>query len=480
MREKYISPEDAKNSEIVYISGKHAEEVGLEKLARRQAQLQGIHTLVLDRMCLRHRAGDTEHDQAVASLCANITSLDLGGNLFETWEEIMALCRLFPKLVSLTLDGNRFTSPSDPTQTLQLPNIRHLSLESTLLTPAEIATAAAALPSLSTLILAHNNHAAWPTHTPLPATLHTLDLSNNNIQSLTSLSHLLPTLPNLHTLHLKSNTLTSPPSLQPPPNPLSPTLHTLDLRSNAISTWALITTLPPLFPALQNLHVAQNPLYTTLAHPTTRQPLTPEDGWMLTLARLPKLKTLNYSSVDDKQRLNAETYYLGLVAREVAGLKGVERERVLEGHPRWGELCAEYGEPVVEEGKEEGEGGPGALGRRFVEVAFSFGGRETGEAEEWMEEVPRSASVYALLGRVGKRVGVMPLRLRLVWETGERDPIRGDVGVGYAVEWWDSEDEDTGLGEGEWAAREVELVHGTRMVGTYFEGKRARVRVELK
>lgn len=203
---------------------------------------------------------------------------------------------------------------------------------------------------------------------------------------------------------------------------------------------------------------------------------------MLLLARLPRIQTLNHSAVTSQERLNAETFYLNRLAREIAPLSSKEREDVLREHPRWAELCEEYGEPVAlgEGQKGVGEGwGREQLGARFVVVSFVFASDGDGKGGDWTEDVPRSESVYALLGRVGRRVGVLPLGLRLVWETGERDPVGS--GTGDGPEWWDSEDEDgDGEGEKEWVAREVELVAGTRMVGTYFEGTGARVRVEVR
>ena len=101
--------------------------------------------------------------------------------------------------------------------------------------------------------------------------------------------------------------------------------------------------------------------------------------------------------------------------------------------------------------------------------------------EEWKSAIPRSASVYALLGRVGKRLDLSPMKLKLIWETGERDPVRRGGSGSDAPEWWDSSDEEDEAGgeESEWVAREVQLVAGTRMVGSYFEGRTARVRVEV-
>ena len=160
--------------------------------------MQGIHNLVLDRMCIRHREIDHEADQFVSSICANITSLDLGGNLFESWNEILLVCRLFPRLSSLTLDGNRFRNIEGPNSSSDLPNIRYLSLTDTLSSPDEVSLVIKTFPSLQTLILANNELGAWNTSSStsgLPETIHSVDLSGNQITTLASLESLL-TLPN--------------------------------------------------------------------------------------------------------------------------------------------------------------------------------------------------------------------------------------------------------------------------------------------
>ena len=93
------------------------------------------------------------------------------------------------------------------------------------------------------------------------------------------------------------------------------------------------------------------------------------------------------------------------------------------------------------------------------------------------------------------------MHLRLIWETGERDPVggRGDddrwsVSSGEdrsaeegeeGIEDVDAEKDevlkvDANREEGKWIRREVELVDGTREVGFWIEGREARVRVEWR
>jgi hypothetical protein len=440
-------------------------------------------------MCIRHCESNQEDDQAVSSLCANITSLDIGGNLFESWHEILRICRLFPRLSSLTLDGNRLRDLQNADPDRLFPNIRYLGLRDTLLEGDEIAKISKSFPSLQTLILANNELEAWNSSSGtsnLPSTVHSLDLSGNKITTLTSLTSLL-TLPNLHTLLLKANKIGSSTSPTPPLTTLSQPLQTLDLRSNEIATWTLPSSLLTTFPSLKYLLVASNPLYLNLKS-ADNKPLTPSDGYTLTLARLPQLQTLNHSTVTDKERLNAETYYLGQIARELALNPSHQRAEILAAHPRWTALCEEYGEPAATAPRGEGDVDPASLGARFVAVTFCLGAsakdallsNQCDTEEEWTADIPRSGSVYSLLGRVGKRLDILPLKLQLIWESGERDPVRKGGEGGDAPEWWDSSDEEDGGEEGEWVAREVKLVVGTRMVGSYFEGRVARVRVEVR
>jgi hypothetical protein len=478
-------PEDAgTGGQIVYFSSKKAEEVGFEKFAKRQAQLQGIHVLVLDHMRIRGECPQDELD-TIPEICANITDLDLGSNLFESLDEILGIAKLLPKLRNLVLDGNRM-SISTPRRKLE--NIKSLSLSNTLLEWTEISATASHFPNLTSLTAASNDLQAISLE-PLPASLEVLDLIGNSFSTLVSLA-ILRTCRSLHTISLKKNLISTTGPL--PKEPFGSALHTLDLSHNSIQTWSLIDSLPNLYPSLQHLRTASNPLYTHLTTPAGR-PLTAEDGYMLTIARLPNLKTLNYSTITSKERLNAETYYLSQIAAEIglvtSGPDGVAA--VKRAHPRWAELVEEYGEPVIASSttgaaSKEGELDPNSLAAKLATLHFHisdpalFSDLPPSE-RDWTEEIPKSFDVYFVLGLVGKRLNILPTRLRLIYETGEWDPAHRGAGLAE-VEEWDSEDEeDGGHGTGkEMVRREVELVGRTRALGTYVEGREANVRVEMK
>jgi hypothetical protein len=79
-------------SQVIRISGKAAEEVGFEKIARQQAQLQTLHIVVLDNMLIEAYDDKTSKSTAasvsgeqdgldqISTTCPNIIELDLGRN----------------------------------------------------------------------------------------------------------------------------------------------------------------------------------------------------------------------------------------------------------------------------------------------------------------------------------------------------------------------------------------------------------------
>ena len=89
--------------EIVRISGKTAEEVGFDKIARQQSQLQNLRIVVLDDLLIKHE-DSPERRVTISETCTSISTLDLGWNLLETVDEIAAICAQLGKLQSLKLE----------------------------------------------------------------------------------------------------------------------------------------------------------------------------------------------------------------------------------------------------------------------------------------------------------------------------------------------------------------------------------------
>ncbi|KAK4983376.1 hypothetical protein LTR66_008844 [Elasticomyces elasticus] len=446
LRAKY-APEVTHVVQNIRISGKEAEEIGFVKIRRQQAHLQNLRTVVVDGMRIamfdRGVGGDASD---IRQTCPNVTELDLSRNLLETWSNITQITSSMPALTSLSASNNNLGCLTDFTPT---------------------------------------------------STLTTITLENNAFEKLTDLSPLAK-LRLLQKLVLKNNQISAIPLVvssdvsvdSTSPVDFASTVYDIDVSSNQILSWSFINALPSVFPGLTHLRVSYNPLYYSLIS-AEGKPLTAEDGYMLTIARLPRLRYLNYSAITGKERLNAETYYLSQIAVELADNPPEREADVLAQHPRYAELCEEYGEPAIARAAKDLIN-PNSLAARLISFVFQLSPiavRMVDNSIEpiWKTEIPKSFSIYNVLGMVGKHYGMPPMQLRLVLETGEQDPAARKMGGTYQVDEWDSSDEEVdatgGLNAREgimWVEREEEMVAGSRAVGTYVEGTSGKVRVERK
>ncbi|KAK3300088.1 uncharacterized protein B0H64DRAFT_6902 [Chaetomium fimeti] len=527
----------------IKFSGKVAEEVGFEKISRQQAQLDELQFVILDGVQVAH-ATDPERDghQSIHQVCPKVRELDLSRNLFERFGPVVQICSELKLLRSLRVNGNRFRDIFDD-EVLEsagdaFAGVTELALEDTLLSWQEICHIASKFPSLTTLHAGSNQLSTLTAIPPAPfaTSLVSLHLELNDFTSLSSLAP-LATIPTLRNLLLKGNYISTinPPSSPPPI--FGPNLHYLDLSYNLIASWTFIDALPATIPGLTSLRLTHNPLYTDpdlddtttttttttttptpTSIPTPPKPIFPlteritprptassarksEEAYMLTLARLPALRTLNFSAVTPADRADADMFYLSRIARQLAAVPegGDTKEEgvVLARHRRWAELCELYGEPVVVRRGEVVDAG--FLEARVVGVEFVFcGGGGGGEGKEVVRrvQVPKSFDIYAVKGVVGRVFGLSPLRVRLVWETGEWDPVGGfDEAEGEGDEEdreaeWERREEEGGAAGGEvaglerkggrWVRREVELRDGPRQFGYCVDGLEARIRVERR
>lgn len=474
LTEKYVSVDGAQSGEIIYVSrSKQIEKVGFEKFAARQAELRGIHVLVLDHMQIGPHIPQDDHE-TITKICANITDLDISGNMFEELDDILTLCSLFPKLKRLHLDRNRFRMRPESQRCLD--GIRTVSMEDTLLAEKEIEICLSSFQYVEELILADNILTTWQ-KARLPESLTSINLAHNSFRYLDQIAAIL-SLPRLRMLNLKNNDISSITQVNTslPTKVLSSTIQDLDLARNQINSWHFFHDLLGALPALQSLRVSDNPLFSVLRSAEGNL-LSAEDGYMLTIARLPAVKTLNYSTIREKDRLNAEKYYLSQIATELARADDAGADAIVKLHPRWKALCQQYGEPVIDRRPSDNID-PNSLAARLITLHLTY--VHAGSSRQWTREIPRACNVYVLYGLVGKELDLMPFELRLIWETGESDPVSA-TNEYHGPEYWDSSDEDEAQGaQALWRARSVELVPGTRPIGTYLEGRQASIRVEFR
>ncbi|KAI1265927.1 Thioesterase/thiol ester dehydrase-isomerase [Xylariaceae sp. FL1019] len=494
LQDKYTA--ELLNTNAIQFSGKVAEEVGFEKIRKKQAQLSELRYAVLDgtRIATVYEKGDP----SVSETCPKVIELDLSRNLFTRLGTVAKICAELPSLRNLRLNGNRFRDVFEDEDLFEssnpFQNIKELGLEETLLAWEEIIRIATKFGSLSGLT-ASTNQLSGLSATPflsLTSTLTTLSLEFNNFTAITHVAS-LDALTALRNLHLKGNNIATI-RLADTDDSLpvfSSSLQYLDVSYNQVASWAFVDELPICFPGLISLRFAHNPIYDNPdpEHSTNVQNVT-EEAYMFTVGRLANLKTLNFGIISATDRQNAEMFYLARIGKQMAAVHESQENDIIKHHRRYLELCELYGPPVVNRTREIN---PAFLEARLVNIQFVF---ETKGEQPVVKatRIPKSFDIYAVKGIAGKLFNMRPLGLRLVWETGEWDPVAGfDDEVEDSSE--DEEEllvpENRGDSEsskglqaderpGKWVRREVELSDSPRQLGFCVDGLEARIRVEIR
>jgi tubulin-specific chaperone E len=326
----------------------------------------------------------------------------------------------------------------------------------------------------------------------LTSTLTSLNIEFNDFTAVTQLSS-LAALTSLRHLHLKGNNISAirlAGSHESSPV-FSTSLQYLDISYNQISSWEFVDELPICFPGLTSLRFAHNPIYDNPNLELSANPKNfAEEAYMFTVGRLANLKTLNFGTISAADRQDAEMFYLAHIGKHLATVPETREPEILQHHKRYEELCELYGPPTVNRTKEIN---PAFLEARLVSIQFVIH-PEGHDAVQRATRVPKSFDIYAVKGIAGKLFGVKPLSLRLIWETGEWDPV-----AGFDDEVEDSSDDEeelsteqeekaTILGDnshagekaGKWVRREVELPDGPRQLGFCIDGSEAKIRIEMR
>jgi hypothetical protein len=316
----------------------------------------------------------------------------------------------------------------------------------------------------------------------LSSTLTTLTLEFNDFSTLADLASIAP-LTSLRNLHLKGNNITAlaPEGSEPPVFPLS--LEYLDVSYNDVQSWSFVDKLPKHVPGLKSLRISHNPVYD--ATDMDANPSSSEESHMFTIARIGALKSLNFSQITADDRSNAEMFYLSRIGKQLSAVAESDEADILALHPRYEELCELYGEPAI---LRRPDVNPAFLDARLVTVGFRLH-----DGAEKMTKIPKAVDIYAVKGIAGKLFDMAPLKLNLIWETGEWDPVAGfDDQEGDSSDEEDAEEErerqgiDTHAAEdvsdrpGRWVKREVELKDGPRQLGYCVDGMDVKIRIEAR
>lgn len=97
--EKYAS--ELEKTAVIRFSNKVAEEVGFDKIQRKQAQLSELKVVIVDGA--RIASAYSDGDERIAQVFPKIVELDLSRNLFQQFGTVVAICSELPALRSLRL-----------------------------------------------------------------------------------------------------------------------------------------------------------------------------------------------------------------------------------------------------------------------------------------------------------------------------------------------------------------------------------------
>ncbi|KAK8020297.1 hypothetical protein PG990_005435 [Apiospora arundinis] len=500
LKEKYTA-EIATGGIEIRFSGKLAEEVGFEKIRRKQADLAELKHAILDGTRVAH-AYD-EGDERIRDTCPKVINLELSRNLFTHMGTVAGICSELPGLRNLRLNGNRFQDVFND-EGLQdaeniFANVTELALEENLMDWNEICHVATKFPGLADLSVDLNQLSSLPA-VPLKSlstSLVSLNLEFNEFTSFTDIAS-LSEMKSLRNLHLKGNNISAIiPNASDPAPIFSSSLRFLDISYNKVSTWSFIDDLPSTFPGLTSLRFAHNPIYENPDPELSAQSKSiGEDAYMITVGRLAQLEKLNFGNITKADRQDAEMFYLARIGKHLAAVSPNQEAEVLQNHKRYEALCELYGAPAVSRTKEIN---PAFLEARLINVQFIYHpprGENDAYPLEKTSKIPKSYDIYRVKGIAGKLFAQKPLDLRLIWETGEWDPV---AGFDDEVDEDDSGEEENDMEEdvvagvdagdgtsqaekkvGKWVKREVELRDGPRQLGFCVDGLEAKVRVEVR
>ncbi|ROW18282.1 hypothetical protein VPNG_00023 [Cytospora leucostoma] len=510
LQEKYASEVTANQTPIssgpqVIISGKVAEEIGFDKIRKQQARLEKLKVVILDTLRLDRASDPSAGEKSIRKVCPEVVELDLSRNLLTRLEEVVEICSQLKALRKLKISGNRLQDTAAYLNSKgyesAFAGVRELAVDEMLLDWQNICNIATGFQDLTALYASANQLSNLPAGhaVALPSTLTSIHVEFNEFTSISAVAS-LASLPSLKNLYLKANNISAITSDASQDEPVfSKALSYLDISYNKVSSWSFIDALPDSFPGLTSLRLAHNPVYENpglgLDIDTTDATIAAggkatvtEEAYMLTVGRLACLTILNFSAITPNDRTNAEMFYLSRIGRQLSAVPEEEEGQVLSQHRRYAELCDIYGEPVVVRREEVN---PSFLEARLINVSFRPGpglGQATEDIVMQQAQIPKSVDIYAVKGIAGRIFGLEPLKTRLIWETGEWDPV-----AGFDDEAGDSDEDENDIDDygevvggreaegnkaGRWIKREVELKGSPRQFGFCVDGLDVSIRVE--
>ena len=182
-------------------------------------------------------------------------------------------------------------------------------------------------------------------------------------------------------------------------------------------------------------------------------------------------------------------YYLSQITKELASAPLDQTPAVVAKHGRYSELCRTYGQPEISR-PVANSFSPNSLAARLLSIHFTLDQATSSQIPEtnghrgrqsFEMTIPHSCTIYIVLGLVGKRTGLPPMLLQLIWETEEKriSPLVHEGGASERGEDEFLADEPRQMEREHSSIPEQALTPRTRTLSSWFENMTAvRVRVE--
>ncbi|KAK9479423.1 hypothetical protein V1514DRAFT_328586 [Lipomyces japonicus] len=383
---KYEHEIEKKN---VVFGTKVVERVGFDKFRRLLTQLDKLTFVSLQNERVKYASDN------LAEVCPRLQDLDLSQNLFESVNEVAKIVAQLPKLTSLTLNGNRFLDwELDDELKDSFANITMISLSATLIPHQVLLQLGKLFPNakvcnLAANLLSESNLAfktAWH--------VESLDLSFNNFSTIPHIRQ----CPSLDRLNLSHNSIPVVSGLLE--WTAAGRITSIDLRYNLISAWSSVDMLVSAFTTTKEARLRWNPLFAEMNE---------DEAHVLTIARWGSLQSLNGTKISDRERTNAEIYFMNKVV--------LDNGSKLDFDPtcqRWIELCEKYGTPEAPV--------PVPKRSKFINVGFVVNDVKKNR------NLPRGLTVEKLKNLVGKwyKVAVSDITLDLI-DDGQRRRLADNI-----------------------------------------------------
>ncbi|SCU94653.1 LAME_0F08438g1_1 [Lachancea meyersii CBS 8951] len=280
----------------VYFGCKKVEMLGLDTLSTKNQDIEHLKVVNLSNRGITQAGEERELDGTTGKL-KNLKDLDLSFNLFTDFTEVLNIVRGIPSLRTLNISGNRFSAFNPGVE--KISSVEELIANNCEMAGVPVEKLCSLFPKLKKLSLNEVRGFDIERVEGLSSKLTELSIAQNGLQSLPA--NILAS--SIEKLNLSSN-------------PISEllldertTIKELNLSHCGFKSWKMVDDLCEKLPSLKNLKITHNPIM--------RQDKDDHaiDASLQVIGRMRGLEWLNGTSIDEKERSDAELYVMALVAK---------------------------------------------------------------------------------------------------------------------------------------------------------------------